>query len=109
MVSAIWVSFHSANISNDLQHITHVLGDSNLHLNIGCKSFNKESSEAVEPFVYEFTSKLGGSISAEHGIGFLKPKYLKYSKAPESIILMKQFKQMMDPNGILNPYKVLPS
>lgn len=85
-----------------------VTGDSNLHLNVACKSFNQEIYKAVEPFVYEYTSKLKGSISAEHGIGFHKTKYLKYSKTPEAISFMKEIKQLMDPNGILNPYKVLP-
>lgn len=84
------------------------VGDSNLHLNVSCKEFNDEIYKRVEPFVYEYTSKLRGSISAEHGIGFLKTKYLKYSKQPEALNLMKELKTVMDPNGILNPYKVLP-
>lgn len=84
------------------------VGDSNLHLNVSCPEFNDEIYKRVEPFVYEYTSKLRGSISAEHGIGFLKTKYLKYSKQPEALNLMKELKTMMDPNGILNPYKVLP-
>ncbi|CAO1421788.1 unnamed protein product [Diamesa hyperborea] len=85
------------------------IGDSNLHLNVACKEFNQEIYQAVEPFVFEYTSKLNGSVSAEHGIGFHKAKYLKYSKKPEAIGFMKDIKQLMDPNGILNPYKVLPS
>ncbi|CRK88582.1 CLUMA_CG002378, isoform A [Clunio marinus] len=84
------------------------IGDSNLHLNVACKNFNQEIYKAIEPFVFEYTSKLKGSISAEHGIGFHKTKYLKYSKTPEAIAFMKQIKELMDPNGILNPYKVLP-
>lgn len=79
-----------------------------MHLNVVCDSFNQEIYKAVEPFVFEFTSKLNGSVSAEHGIGFHKTKYLKYSKSPEAIEFMKQLKFMMDPQGILNPYKVLP-
>jgi D-2-hydroxyglutarate dehydrogenase len=84
------------------------IGDSNLHLNVACPEFTQEIYQRIEPFVYEYTSELRGSISAEHGIGFLKPKYLKYSKQPEALALMQQVKQMMDPNGILNPYKTLP-
>jgi len=61
----------------------------------------------VEPFVYEYTSKLKGSISAEHGIGFLKKDYLHYSKDPVAIGYMRDMKKLLDPNGILNPYKVL--
>lgn len=84
------------------------IGDSNLHLNVSCNEFTDDIYRRVEPFVYEYTSKLRGSVSAEHGIGFLKTKYLKYSKAPEALTLMQQMKTVMDPNGILNPYKVLP-
>lgn len=84
------------------------VGDSNLHLNVSCPEFTDQIYKRVEPFVYEYTSKLRGSISAEHGIGFLKTNYLKYSKQPEALSLMKELKAMMDPNGILNPYKVLP-
>ncbi|XP_055606108.1 D-2-hydroxyglutarate dehydrogenase, mitochondrial-like [Uranotaenia lowii] len=84
------------------------VGDSNLHLNVTCPKFSPELYKLLEPFVYEYTSNVRGSVSAEHGIGFLKTKYLKYSKRPEALAVMAQMKQMMDPNGILNPYKVLP-
>lgn len=72
------------------------------------KEYNKAIVKQIEPYVFEYTSKFKGSISAEHGIGFKKPQYMKYSKSPSAINLMKQIKTMMDPNGILNPYKVLP-
>ncbi|XP_021704452.1 D-2-hydroxyglutarate dehydrogenase, mitochondrial isoform X2 [Aedes aegypti] len=83
------------------------IGDSNIHLNIAGDELTPEIRQLVDPYVYEFTSKLRGSVSAEHGIGLLKPKYLKYSKTNESIRLMQQIKAFMDPNGILNPYKVI--
>lgn len=83
------------------------IGDSNLHLNVCCDEFTQEIYQRIEPFIYEYTSKLKGSVSAEHGIGFLKPKYLNYTKSPEAINMMKELKDLMDPNGILNPYKVL--
>lgn len=79
-----------------------------MHLTVVCDSFNQEIYKAVEPFVFEYTSKLNGSVSAEHGIGFHKTKYLKYSKSQEAIEFMKNLKDLMDPQGILNPYKVLP-
>ncbi|KAG5873084.1 hypothetical protein JTB14_011109 [Gonioctena quinquepunctata] len=84
------------------------VGDGNIHLNITVEEFTQEILNKIEPFVYEYTSKLRGSVSAEHGVGFRKPKYIHYSKSKESIELMKELKAMMDPNGILNPYKVLP-
>ncbi|XP_062559521.1 D-2-hydroxyglutarate dehydrogenase, mitochondrial isoform X2 [Armigeres subalbatus] len=83
------------------------IGDSNIHLNIAGDELTPEIQRLVDPFVYEFTSKLKGSVSAEHGIGLLKPNYLKYSKTNEAIRIMQQMKAMMDPNGILNPYKVI--
>ncbi len=46
-------------------------------------------------------------MSAEHGIGLQKTKYLSYSKTPEMIEYMKQIKNVFDPKGIMNPYKVL--
>lgn len=84
------------------------IGDSNLHLNIQCEEYDKDLHKIIEPFVYEYTSKLGGSISAEHGIGFLKTQYLQYSKKREAVQLMKTLKTLFDPKNILNPYKVLP-
>ncbi|XP_065090994.1 D-2-hydroxyglutarate dehydrogenase, mitochondrial-like [Ochlerotatus camptorhynchus] len=83
------------------------IGDSNIHLNIAGDELTPEIQQLIDPFVYEFTSKLKGSVSAEHGIGLLKPKYLKYSKTAEAIMLMQRLKAIMDPNGILNPYKVI--
>ncbi|KAF7279777.1 hypothetical protein GWI33_006760 [Rhynchophorus ferrugineus] len=84
------------------------LGDGNIHFQVSVREFSQDILKKIEPFVYEYTSKLRGSVSAEHGIGFRKPKYIHYSKSPESIQIMKQLKKMFDPNGILNPYKVLP-
>lgn len=49
-----------------------------------------------------------GSVSAEHGIGYAKTSALGYSKDQTSIELMKRIKKLFDPNGIMNPWKVLP-
>ncbi|CAH1644211.1 unnamed protein product [Spodoptera littoralis] len=84
------------------------VGDGNIHINVTVPQYNKEVSSMLEPFIFEEVSKLNGSISAEHGIGFRKPKYIHYSKDQSALGLMKDLKQLMDPNGILNPYKVLP-
>eukprot|EP01104_Vermistella_antarctica_P015815 TRINITY_DN5266_c0_g1_i1.p1 TRINITY_DN5266_c0_g1~~TRINITY_DN5266_c0_g1_i1.p1 ORF type:complete len:509 (+),score=91.10 TRINITY_DN5266_c0_g1_i1:61-1587(+) len=85
------------------------LGDSNLHLNITVPKFCSEVEEIIEPFVYEFTSKRSGSVSAEHGVGLMKAPYLGYSKTQPMINLMKMMKASIDPKGIMNPYKVLSS
>ena len=48
------------------------------------------------------------SVSAEHDIGYAKPGALGYSKDQTSIELMKKIKKLFDPNGIMNPWKLLP-
>lgn len=70
--------------------------------------YNSEVASLMEPYIFEEVSKVNGSISAEHGIGFRKPKYITYSKDESAVHLMRDLKKLMDPNGILNPYKVLP-
>ncbi|XP_030351982.1 D-2-hydroxyglutarate dehydrogenase, mitochondrial isoform X1 [Strigops habroptila] len=85
------------------------LGDGNLHLNITAESYSHSLLDAIEPFVYEWTARYNGSISAEHGLGFKKKQFIQYSKSKEAILLMQHFKAMLDPKGILNPYKMLPS
>lgn len=88
------------------------IGDYNLHLNIINKNHKQDENflklvDIMEPFVYDFLVKYKGSVSAEHGIGVHKTKYLNRSQTNESISLMKLIKNTMDPNAILNPYKVL--
>lgn len=80
-----------------------------MHLNVTAESYNHSLLNAIEPFVYEWTARYSGSISAEHGLGFKKKQFIQYSKPKEAIHLMQHFKAMLDPKGILNPYKMLPS
>ena len=85
------------------------LGDGNLHLNISSPAgYHVALERLIEPFVYEWTAEKRGSVSAEHGVGVMKPNEIGHSKPPEAIALMRGVKQLMDPKGILNPYKVLP-
>eukprot|EP01080_Neovahlkampfia_damariscottae_P000011 gene11-4262_t len=87
------------------------MGDDNLHLNFVDESNFKKNTETlnlIEPYVYEWTKKNNGSISAEHGLGVLKNNFLSYSKDENTIGMMKKMKEIFDPKGILNPYKVLP-
>ncbi|XP_039084571.1 D-2-hydroxyglutarate dehydrogenase, mitochondrial isoform X1 [Hyaena hyaena] len=85
------------------------LGDGNLHLNVTSEAFSPSLLGALEPYVYEWTAGQRGSVSAEHGLGFKKRDVLGYSKPPEALRLMQQLKALLDPKGILNPYKTLPS
>ncbi|KAA8491919.1 putative D-2-hydroxyglutarate dehydrogenase, mitochondrial [Porphyridium purpureum] len=82
------------------------IGDGNLHLNLSAPS--KGLSELLEPWVYEWVSKHRGSISAEHGLGQMKNHGILYSRTAPELALMRQLKQVFDPNAILNPYKMLP-
>ena len=85
------------------------LGDGNLHLNVSSPAgYDAAMERVLEPFVYEWTAARRGSVSAEHGVGAMKPAELRHSKPPEAVALMRGIKRLMDPNGILNPYKVLP-
>eukprot|EP00803_Ostreobium_quekettii_P000947 evm.model.scf_12EXC.5 EVM.evm.TU.scf_12EXC.5 scf_12EXC:51191-53645(-) len=86
------------------------VGDGNLHLNISDArgKERQEVREAIEPFVYEWTRERRGSISAEHGLGLMKAECIRYSKPEAAVRIMGAVKKMLDPKGILNPYKVLP-
>ena len=83
------------------------MGDSNLHLNVPVRKYTKEVEEALEPWVYEWIQKRNGSISAEHGLGLAKKKFIGYSRSETMVGLMQQIKKLYDPNGIMNPYKYI--
>ncbi|KUJ17758.1 uncharacterized protein LY89DRAFT_60738 [Mollisia scopiformis] len=83
------------------------MGDSNLHLNVATRRYDKKVEKELEPFVYEWVSKRNGSISAEHGLGLAKKNYIGYSRSDTMVALMKQIKNLYDPNGIMNPYKYI--
>ncbi|CAH2004346.1 unnamed protein product [Acanthoscelides obtectus] len=84
------------------------LGDGNLHLQIEVNEMSKEVRDHVEPNVFERVKQMNGSISAEHGMGFLKANYLSFANPPSKVEMMRNLKSMLDPKGILNPYKVFP-
>lgn len=73
------------------------MGDSNLHLNIATRRFDKEVERNLEPFVYEWVSQHSGSISAEHGLGLAKKPFIRYSRSETMVRLMKQIKNLYDP------------
>ncbi|CAK7270666.1 D-lactate ferricytochrome c oxidoreductase [Sporothrix epigloea] len=83
------------------------MGDGNLHLNIPVRRYDSAVEQALEPFVYEWIAKRQGSISAEHGLGLAKKKFIGYSRNETLVSLMKQIKKTFDPNGIMNPYKYI--
>jgi FAD/FMN-containing dehydrogenase len=88
------------------------LGDGNIHYNVSQPvgadkaAFLKRWHE-VNAVVHAIVMTFGGSISAEHGIGVLKRDLLPEVKDPVALDLMRALKRTLDPNGILNPGKVL--
>ena len=88
------------------------VGDGNVHYNCS-KSERQEAraffeqAEEVNHIVYEVVQALGGSISAEHGLGMLKREEIKRYKSELELDLMRQIKLTLDPKGIMNPGKVL--
>ncbi len=88
------------------------LGDGNIHYNIAQpvdadKAAFLERWHDVNMVVFDVVLKYGGSISAEHGIGIMKRDLLPTIKDPVAMELMRAIKRTLDPNGILNPGKVL--
>ncbi|WP_293449319.1 FAD-binding oxidoreductase [Planktotalea sp.] len=84
------------------------LGDGNVHYSVWGKSQDPQVHDAITEAVEDETLKLGGSFSAEHGIGVSKLSSMARRKDPVSIAAMKAIKQALDPNNIMNPGKVLP-
>ncbi|KAK4533073.1 hypothetical protein CCYA_CCYA15G3930 [Cyanidiococcus yangmingshanensis] len=82
------------------------VADGNLHLNISGTAPKAILHAALEPWLYEWTLQRGGSCSAEHGIGLLKSHLLARSKGTVTLGIMERLKAVLDPNGILNPYKL---
>ncbi len=80
------------------------MGDSNLHLNVATRRFDKTAEKMLEPFVYEWTSQRSGSISAEHGLGLAKKTFVTYSRSKTMIKLMKQIKDLYDPVGLFRTH-----
>ncbi|MBX6327734.1 MAG: FAD-binding oxidoreductase [Pseudolabrys sp.] len=88
------------------------LGDGNIHYNVMQPATMAKADflaqwHAVNKVVFEVVRKHGGSISAEHGIGVMKRDILPDYKDPVALDLMRGLKKLLDPNGILNPGKVL--
>lgn len=89
------------------------MGDGNIHYNISMPdaaqndSFIAQQEGAVNKLVYEVVRELGGSISAEHGLGQLKRETIRDYKEPLELELMRIVKQAFDPNGLMNPGKLV--
>jgi len=89
------------------------LGDGNLHYNLQAPlgvdgaAFLREHEQSVNTLVYEAVMAHDGSISAEHGVGSLKRDELAQRKSPVALQMMRAIKQALDPQGVMNPGRML--
>ncbi|CAN5125433.1 FAD-binding oxidoreductase [soil metagenome] len=88
-------------------------GDGNVHFNLSQpldadRAQFLERRQALNRIVHDIVIELGGSVSAEHGVGLLKKDELAHRLDPLELELMRRLKQALDPHGIMNPGKVLP-
>jgi glycolate oxidase len=84
-------------------------GDGNIHVNFMCDRDDPEAMRRARAAVrdtFAFSVELGGTISGEHGIGYVKAPYLDMALGAATIDAMKSIKRALDPNGILNPGKM---
>lgn len=88
------------------------IGDGNMHINVlkpqelSREKF-LEKCAGVNDVLFDVIRRLGGSISAEHGVGLVKKPYLEFTRPAAEITLMKSVKAVFDPDGIMNPGKML--
>ena len=87
-------------------------GDGNLHVNIikadmTDENWNTEVTKGIRE-IFELTVSLKGTLSGEHGIGFVQKNYMDIAFSESHLKLMKGIKTIFDPNGILNPGKIFP-
>ncbi|MCP5200170.1 MAG: FAD-binding oxidoreductase [Gammaproteobacteria bacterium] len=85
------------------------IADGNIHFAINVGDDGADAHALVNACVYEPLQPVGGSVSAEHGIGTEKRAYLPLSRGANEIDLMRRVKAALDPKGILNPGKVFPA
>ena len=88
------------------------LGDGNLHYNVfprpgRTRADHEDARTAIKTCVHDLTHEMGGSVSAEHGIGRLKTGDLERYGDPAKLAMMRAIKAALDPNGIMNPGAVL--
>jgi glycolate oxidase len=87
-------------------------GDGNLHINILKGSMSDYDWKNILPQaitrLFQLTISLGGTLSGEHGIGWVQKDYMPLAFSDHHLALMKQIKHVFDPKGILNPGKIFP-
>lgn len=90
-------------------HLLAHLGDGNLHANVGrAEPWSDAEKDAVKLAIEHGVKEMGGAVSAEHGIGIYKLQTFGRNVPEGNLVAMRAIKAALDPNGILNPGKVLP-
>lgn len=87
------------------------LGDGNLHVNILKESisdldWNDKVNDGITE-IFKLVVNLGGTLSGEHGIGIAKKQFMSLALSPIQLHIMREIKKVIDPNGILNPGKIV--
>lgn len=88
------------------------VGNGNLHVNIVYDpddAAETARAQGVLPRLFDLTLELGGTLSGEHGIGLAKRDFMARAHDPATLALMRAVKAQFDPDGILNPGKLLPA
>lgn len=104
-ISACYKSLKECPGVEQIYAFGHV-ADGNIHFMIGKSNTSEELKKAIDSLIYDGLKAIGGSVSAEHGIGLHKKAYLNLCRTEEEIALMKQLKGSLDPLTLLNPGKV---
>ena len=84
------------------------VGDGNLHPTIVFEEAQRHLVSRAAARIFRDAIELGGTISAEHGLGALKRDHAEEEHGPLAMGIMRQLKGLLDPAGLLNPHKVLP-
>ncbi|XP_043237977.1 D-2-hydroxyglutarate dehydrogenase, mitochondrial-like [Amphibalanus amphitrite] len=82
--------------------------DGNLHIALQSESFSADTLDRLDQLITENVTAAGGAVSAELGCGFKSRNLGAHCKDPVEMKLMRDVKKMLDPQGIMNPYKVFP-
>jgi FAD/FMN-containing dehydrogenase len=110
-LKAVEEKIHSLRLQLDLYLFGH-LGDGSPHLNLlkpasaTAETFEQDAAR-FESELFPLLKACHGSVSAEHGVGVLKKNWVQYSRSPEELRLFQQVKRAFDPQGLLNPGKVI--
>jgi len=106
--AAVLAAYPDANV----MMVGHI-GDGNIHVVVlfpherfATADAFEAASDDVDVIIDDIAMDLGGSITAEHGVGYTYRKRLARTKNPDELMLMRGIKQMLDPNGLMNPGKI---